>query len=114
MKEARKFIRSFLPFGGLLKDRQYRKLILFTLIVLLSGTLFYHWVEGWGWIDSLYFCVISLTTVGYGDLAPKRIIGKIFTMFYLLGGISILLGFINAIAAHQTRFMDGTKDKKDE
>jgi hypothetical protein len=71
-------------------------------------------VEGWGWIDSLYFCVISLTTVGYGDFSPQKTISKIFTMFYLLGGISILLGFIHAISAHQSKFMGGTADKKDE
>ena len=55
-------------------------------------------MEGWGWIDSFYFSVISLTTVGYGDLFPTSDISKIFTIVYLFMGIGILLGLINLIA----------------
>jgi hypothetical protein len=114
MRDISKFFNFFTPLRRLFKDRKYRTLILITILVLTGGTLFYHWAEGWGWVDSLYFCVISLTTVGYGDLAPKRIISKIFTMFYLLGGISILLGFINAIAAHRLKYINGNSNGKNE
>jgi Ion channel. len=114
MGGAKKYFNFFLPFGHLFKDRQYRALILITISVLVGGTIFYHSMEGWGWIDSLYFCVISLTTVGYGDLTPKRPISKIFTMFYLLGGISILLGFINAIAAHRGKYLGGDEGKPND
>lgn len=114
LKELTKFFHSFIPIGTLLKERQYRRLIFFTLFILACGTVFYRLAEGWTWLDSLYFCVISLTTVGYGDLSPQRPISKIFTMFYLVGGISILLGFINAIAAHRMKSMGSTDDKKNE
>lgn len=45
--------------------------------------------------------MISLTTVGYGDLAPKTDSGKIFTMFYILSGIGIIFGFINTFYKYQ-------------
>lgn len=37
------------------------------------ATVFYHVQEGWRWIDTLYFSVITISTVGYGDFRRKRI-----------------------------------------
>lgn len=67
--------------------------ILVTLFLsyLAIGTVFYHLVEKWRWLDSLYFTVITLATVGYGDYAPKTDAGKIFTIFYVFIGIGIFV-----------------------
>jgi Ion channel len=62
------------------------------------GTLFYWNVEGWGLLDSLYFSVITLTTVGYSDFSPTTAGGKVFTMLYIFVGIGNLLGFVNTVA----------------
>lgn len=70
------------------------------LIILLSGTLFYHSVEGWTYLDSIYFCVITLATVGYGDFHPATDLGKIFTIFYIFIGIGVILGFVDLVASH--------------
>jgi voltage-gated potassium channel len=67
-------------------------------VTLASGTLFYWNVEGWGNLDSLYFSVITLTTVGYGDLAPTTAAGKVFTMLYIFVGLGLILGFVNQVA----------------
>ncbi len=82
----------------LVKDKEFRNLTLFVFIILVIGTIFYHEMEDWGWIDSIYFCVTTLTTVGYGDLAPKTDTGRIFTIMYLLIGIGILFGYIKVVA----------------
>lgn len=82
------------------KDPEFEALFVLVVVTLASGTLFYHGVEGWGWLDSLYFCVTTLTTVGYGDFTPHTDAGKIFTIVYLFVGIGILLGFINTVAQH--------------
>lgn len=66
-------------------------------IWLLIGTLVYHYIEQWDWLDALYFCVVTLATVGYGDFTPTTPIGKIFTMFYIMNGIGILLFFIDKV-----------------
>jgi voltage-gated potassium channel Kch len=74
----------------------YVRLIVASIIVLAIGSVVYHFLEGWNWIDSIYFSVITLTTVGYGDFSPTTDSGKLFTIFYVLTGIGIIFGFINA------------------
>lgn len=85
--------------GAAFRDPELRALVVLTGGLLVGGAAFYHRVEGWPWVDAFYFCVVSLTTVGYGDLSPTTTIGKIFTMVYLLIGLGILAGFIGIIAS---------------
>jgi voltage-gated potassium channel Kch len=72
--------------------------VLFTFIVITGGALFYHRVEGFEIIDSFYFTVITLGTVGYGDLAPVTVIGKIFTSFYVFLGIGFFFAFASVMS----------------
>jgi len=83
-----------------LRDKEYRDLVLVTLLVLVGGSAFYHYFEGWTWVDSIYFCVVTLTTVGYGDFAPQTDAGKIFTIIYIIVGIGIILSFVDAVYHH--------------
>lgn len=111
------FFKNFFKFFSSilrgLKDVKFRGLLVFVLIILLIGTIFYHNVEKWSWIDSFYFSSISLTTVGYGDLAPKTDIGKLFTVFYIFSGVGVILGFITSVAnkAHEKGVFENLLDK---
>ena len=49
-------------------------------------------------VDAFYFSVTTLTTVGLGDLSPQTTVGKIFTVIYIFAGLSIILGFIDAVS----------------
>lgn len=80
------------------RDPAFELLASITGGVLALGTIFYHFVEGWRWLDSLYFSVITLATVGYGDFAPKTDAGKIFTMVYIFIGIGLLVGVFTRLA----------------
>jgi hypothetical protein len=70
------------------------------LVMLAVGTLGYHVLEGWGWVQSFYFATVSLTTVGYGDLHPTSDASRLFTAGYLLVGISIVLFTLTSLGAH--------------
>jgi len=74
-----------------------RALLLGALIVVATGTVFYRMVEGWSVLDSLYFTVVTLTTIGYGDLHPTTPVSKIFTIFFVIAGVSFILGVLNFI-----------------
>jgi hypothetical protein len=78
-------------FLDVLRDPKTRPLILYVLIAVGAGATVYHWLEGWGWLDSLYFVAITLATIGYGDFVPTTALGKVLTIFYSLNGFVILL-----------------------
>lgn len=80
------------------KDPEFRALFLLVLLLLVCGTIFYMRVEKWNLLDAIYFCVTTLTTIGFGEPHPVTALGKIFTILYVILGISILLGFIDKIA----------------
>lgn len=77
--------------------RRFRVVLGVAAITLAIGMVFYHFVEKLRWLDALYFSVVSLLTVGYGDVTPKTDIGKIFTIFYLIMGVGIMGALVNAI-----------------
>ena len=81
----------------LLADNQFIIMLVSVLVILSIGTLFYHTFEKWRYIDSLYFSVTTLATVGYGDFHPITDLGKAFTMGYILVGVGELLAFINLV-----------------
>tara|TARA_Y100001956_G_C4013305_1_gene138653 strand:- start:59 stop:391 length:333 start_codon:yes stop_codon:yes gene_type:complete len=86
---------------GFLSHRKNQHLVISTVITLLMGTCVYHFIEGWRWLDAIYFSVMTLTTVGYGDFSPATDFGKIFTIFYALTGIGLMFSFINELFLHR-------------
>lgn len=81
----------------------YNKIVTVAIFFILGGTVFYHLVERFSWLDALYFSVVTLATVGYGDFAPKTAAGKVFTIFYILIGITIFVALARVVLA---RFID--------
>jgi voltage-gated potassium channel Kch len=61
-------------------------IMIFGLLVL-SSTIVFSTLEGKGFLDSIYFTVVTITTVGYGDVKPETPEGKIATMILLVIGI---------------------------
>lgn len=95
----------------------YRILLAFAVFTLGVGTVVYHYVEKLTWLNSYYFSVITLTTVGYGDITPHTDFGKIFTTIYVLIGIGIITTFISYTMRRRAdkferRHNKGTNDTK--
>ena len=73
--------------------------LLFILVVLL-GSKVYQVVEGWSYLDSVYFTVVTMTTIGFGDLVPLTNAGKIITIFASFFGIAMVFYLISIIGSY--------------
>ena len=60
---------------------------------ILFGTLGFMFVEGWSAFDSFYMTMITLTTVGYGEVHPLSFHGRLFNTFLMLVGVTT--GFVS-------------------
>lgn len=60
------------------------------LLLLFGGTLGYHLVEGWPWMDGLWMTFITLTTIGFGEVRTLSLPGRIFTIVIGVAGIGIV------------------------
>jgi cation transport ATPase len=78
---------------------------------LVTGTVAYRLLEDWGWIDSFYFSVITLTTVGYGDLSPSTPASKLFTIVYVITGISLIGAYLNEVMKRRARRAAGRRSE---
>jgi voltage-gated potassium channel len=87
---------------------QVQKKLLFPaiviLIVLLLGIFGYMVIEGWSLLDSIYMTVITLSTVGYGEVRDIGGTGRIFTIILILFGIFIITYTVGWIAKN---FIEG-------
>ncbi len=104
-----RFMRAF---ARGLRDAEFRALLFVLVGLLISGTIFYSTVEGWGILDSLYFCVTTLATVGFGDLHPTTPLSKVFTTIYIVLGVGVFVAFITKVTSYEAR--RPRKDKRDE
>jgi len=59
---------------------------LFT-IVFIAGTVGFHFIEGWGALDSFFMTLITVTTVGYREIQPLSNAGKVFDVFIIFMGV---------------------------
>jgi voltage-gated potassium channel len=59
------------------------------LLVLITGTFGYHFIEQYSWVDALYMTMITITTVGFGEVMPLSYEGKIFTIILITFSILV-------------------------
>jgi voltage-gated potassium channel len=97
--------------GHALKAPEVQGVAMMAATLILIATAFYRIVEGWPLLDSAYFSVVTIATVGYGDFAPKTALGKIFTIGYIFSGIGIFVAAVTAIAQAVLR-ADGPPPEK--
>jgi voltage-gated potassium channel len=77
-------------------------IILFTIFII--GTVGFHVIEGWNFIDSFYATITTLSTVGYGDFTPITAGGKFFTVFIIIFGVGTM--FYSLVLMAET-FVEG-------
>ncbi len=81
--------------------RKFRPLKLGAIALLALaaiGTAGFHFIEGWGWFDSFYMVVITLSTVGYQEVHPLTHAGRVFNIGVIVAGVSVVFLMIGALA----------------
>jgi voltage-gated potassium channel len=85
---------SFTP-PGRREVKKPRRLFIYLplaiVVVICLGALGFHLIEGWSLANSFYVAVQTVTTVGYGDVAPLSNGGRIFATLFMLVGVGTVL-----------------------
>jgi len=68
------------------------------VLVMAIGTAGYHYIEHWPWFDGFYMVVTTLTTIGYQEVHPLSHAGRVFNVFVILAGVSLLLLGVGALS----------------
>jgi voltage-gated potassium channel len=84
--------------AAVLRDPETEALPFVAAALLLTGTIFYWHFEDWTIIQALYFSVVTLTTIGYGDLHPTSAGTEIFTIIYILTGLGVFVALLASVA----------------
>ena len=90
----------FAPMRAVARDPEGKVLLAGAATMVAVGMVVYHVLEGWSFLDPLYFSVVTLATVGFGDLTPTTDLAKLFTVGYITVGI----GIVAAFASELTKF----------
>lgn len=69
------------------------------VIVFALGIIGYILIEGWTFLEACFMTVITLATVGYGETRPLTQAGRIFTIFFIIGGYGVVLYGISSLTA---------------
>lgn len=72
----------------------FRSFIVVAVLIVI-GMCIFTLSEGWSFLDSLYFSVVTCSTVGYGDLIPKSLFGILFACVYMIFGSVIFILFVS-------------------
>jgi voltage-gated potassium channel len=78
--------------------RNLRTIGVMLLLVMAGGTAGYHYIEGWPWFDGFYMVVTTLTTIGYQEVHPLSHAGRVFNVFVILSGVSLLALGVGALS----------------
>ncbi len=79
------------PLIRLFRSKMYVAISLL-VVLLMIGVFGFKYLSNYSWIDAVYMTVITITTVGFGEVQPLDDFSKIFTVFLILASV-IIVGY---------------------
>lgn len=77
-----------------------RMIIISLGFLVVLGTVLFKFLEPFTWIQSFYFTVSTMTTVGYGDLVPTSDLTRLAVALYIIVSVSLYVSFITFLGSH--------------
>ncbi len=74
--------------------------VILSLISIFGGTTGYILIEDYTFLDALYMSVITISTVGYGEVQSLSQAGRIFTTFFIIFNLSVFAYILSAISTY--------------
>ena len=93
-----------------LRTKIYTAIILLGVLVF-TGVAGYVFISDYSWIDAFYMTVITMTTVGFGEVVPLDDESKIFTIFLILASI-IIVGYALSVITEYILSKSNIEDLK--
>jgi DNA-binding Lrp family transcriptional regulator len=78
------------------------------IVIIILGTLGFRFTEGLSLADAFYFSIVTVATVGYGDIHPSTEPGKFLAIFMILCGVGTFLG----VVANATEMIVNRREKQ--
>ena len=72
---------------------------LFLAVVVITGVLGYHFLEGYTWLEAFYMTIITISTAGFREVRPLSPAGMIFTIGLLISGLGVVLYTAGTVTA---------------
>ena len=91
--------------GGFLKNTRLDEILGVLMVIIIGSTLGLYLIDPSmnNLFDNLWFVIVSITTVGYGDITPNTVYGKVFSLILLIIGVFVFSAITGAISSY---FMD--------
>lgn len=81
-------------------DSRLKLAIVLIILVFITGVMGFRFLYDYAWIDALYMTIITISTVGYGEVQPMGTYGKIFTSVFIVSGLFIFGFGLSTITEH--------------
>lgn len=89
-----------MAFTGLVKSGRIRFALLVIFLILLVGVSGYRFIEGYGFLDSLYMTIITVATVGFKEVQPLSDAGKVFTILLIISSWGVFAYALTVLTTH--------------
>jgi len=109
------FRKSIILFSNFIKETYLDKILTIVVITIISSSVAFYIIEEASFVDSLWYVLVTLTTLGYGDIVPRSMIGRILGLILIVVGILMFSTLTAAISSIYTkRSGNETRTEMDE